>query len=55
MDDPLAQAGVYDRTDIRRWSNSFIKRQANYARKCEQQFLYFGWKIPDAARSSPGT
>ncbi len=48
-DDPLAKAGVYDRTDIRRWSNSFIKRQADYARKGEQQFLYFGWKIPNAA------
>lgn len=48
-DDPLAKAGVYERTDIRRWSNSFIKRQADYTRKGEQQFLYFGWKIPDAA------
>lgn len=47
--DPLARAGVYAETDIRRWSNSFLRRQADYARKGEQQFLYFGWKIPDAA------
>ncbi len=48
-DDPFARAGVYDRVDIRRWSNSFIKRQADYARKGENQYLYFGWKIEDAA------
>ena len=47
--DPLAQAGAYDRVDIRRWSNSFIRRQSDYTRKGENQYLYFGWKIEDAA------
>ena len=28
-DDPLSRAGVYERTDIRRWSNSFLKRAAD--------------------------
>src|SRR5687768_953276 len=25
VDDPLNRAGVYEKTDIRRWSNSFLK------------------------------
>src|SRR5262245_8190285 len=32
-DDPLSRAGVYERTDIRRWSNSFLKRAADHERK----------------------
>jgi len=32
-DDPLNRAGVYAKTDIRRWSNSFLKRAADYQRK----------------------
>src|SRR2546423_1731884 len=28
--DPLSRAGVYGRADIRRWSNSFVKRVADY-------------------------
>jgi uncharacterized protein YciI len=47
--DPLSRAGVYDRTDIRRWSNSFLKRAADYQRKGLQRYLCTGSKIPDAA------
>jgi uncharacterized protein YciI len=47
--DPLSRAGVYDRTDIRRWSNSFLRRAADYRRKGLQQYLCTGSKIPDAA------
>ena len=49
VDDPLSRAGVYDRTDIRRWSNSFVKRAADYRRKGLQQYFCTGSKIPDAA------
>jgi len=47
--DPLSGAGVYERVDIRRWSNSFQKRAADYERKGLQQYLCTGSKIPDAA------
>ena len=47
--DPVGRAGVYDKTDIRRWSNSFLKRAADYKRKGMQQYLCTGSKIPDAA------
>jgi uncharacterized protein YciI len=47
--DPLNRAGVYERVDIRRWSNSFLKRAADYARKGMQQYLCTGSKIADAA------
>ena len=47
--DPLSRAGVYERTDIRRWSNSFLRRAADYKRKGMQQYLCTGSKIPDAA------
>ena len=33
------KAGVYQRVEIHRWSNSFRKRAADYARKGRQQFL----------------
>ena len=46
--DPLSRAGVYEKTDIRRWSNSFIKRAGDYKRKGLQQYLCTGSKIPDA-------
>jgi uncharacterized protein YciI len=46
--DPLSRAGVYERTDIRRWSNSFLKRAADYRRKGMQQYFCTGSKIPDA-------
>ena len=48
-DDPLSRAGVYARTDIRRWSNSFLKRAVDYQRKGMQQYFCTGSKIPDAA------
>ena len=48
-DDPLHLAGVYAKTDIRRWSNSFQKRAADYKRRGTQQFFCTGSKIPDAA------
>jgi uncharacterized protein YciI len=46
--DPLNRAGVYQRTDIRRWSNSFLKRAVDYPRKGMQQYLCTGSKIPHA-------
>ena len=45
--DPLMRAGVYERADIRRWSNSFLKRAAEYERKGMQQYLCTGSKISD--------
>jgi uncharacterized protein YciI len=42
--EPLNKAGVYERVDIHRWSNSFQKRQADYRRKGLQQFLCTGSK-----------
>ena len=47
--DPLNRAGVYAKTDIRRWSNSFLRRAADYQRKGRQQYLCTGSKIPGAA------
>lgn len=47
--DPLSRAGVYEKTEIRRWSNSFLKRAADYKRKGMQQYLCTGSKIVDAA------
>lgn len=46
--DPLSEAGVYDRIEIKRWSNSFIKRASDYDRKGLQQYFYTGSKIEDA-------
>ncbi len=43
-DEPLNKAGVYERVEIHRWSNSFGKRAADYARKGQQQFLCTGPK-----------
>ena len=36
------KAGVYQRVEIHRWSNSFQKRAADYARKGMEQFLCTG-------------
>ena len=33
VDEPMSKAGVYQRAEIHRWSNSFQKRAADYARK----------------------
>jgi uncharacterized protein YciI len=38
-DEPLNKAGVYQRVEVHRWSNSFGKRAADYCRKGMQQFL----------------
>jgi uncharacterized protein len=43
-DDPMNKAGIYRRVEIHRWSNSFQKRSADYARKGLQQFLCTGPK-----------
>ena len=43
-DEPMSRAGVYRRLEIHRWSNSFQKRAADYARKGLQQFLCTGPK-----------
>ena len=43
-DEPMNKAGVYQRVEIHRWSNSFQKRAADYARKGLQQFLCTGPK-----------
>lgn len=48
-DDPLNRAGVYAKTDLRRWSNSFLKRAADYQRKGMQKYFCTGSKIPGAA------
>jgi uncharacterized protein YciI len=48
MDDPLNRAGVYGKTDIRRWSNSFLRRASDYQRKGLQQYLCTGSKIANA-------
>jgi len=47
--DPLNRAGVYEKVEIKRWSNSFLKRAADYKRKGLQQYFCTGSKIPDAA------
>jgi uncharacterized protein len=47
--DPLSRAGAYEKTDIRRWSNSFLKRAADYKRKGMQQYFCTGSKIADSA------
>ena len=51
--EPVNRAGVYRSVEIHRWSNSFGKRAAEYARKGMQQFLCTGPKIgtPDFFRS----
>ena len=43
-DEPLNKAGLYQRVEVHRWSNSFQKRAADYRRKGLQQFLCTGPK-----------
>jgi len=43
-EEPLNKAGVTQRIEIHRWSNSFGKRAADYRRKGLQQFLCTGPK-----------
>jgi uncharacterized protein YciI len=47
--DPCSLAGVYDRVEIKRWSNSFLKRASDYPRKGLEQYFYTGSKIEDAS------
>jgi uncharacterized protein YciI len=42
--EPMNKAGIYERVEIHRWSNSFQKRAAEYRRKGLQQFLCTGPK-----------
>jgi hypothetical protein len=51
--EPMNKAGVFERIEIHRWSNSFGKRAADYARKGQQQFLCTGPKTgtPEFFRS----
>jgi uncharacterized protein len=42
--EPMSKAGVYQRIEVNRWSNSFGKRAADYRRKGLQQFLCTGPK-----------
>jgi len=42
--EPMSKAGLYQRVEIHRWSNSFQKRAADYRRKGLQQFLCTGPK-----------
>ena len=42
--EPMNKAGLYQSVEIHRWSNSFGKRAADYARKGLQQFLCTGPK-----------
>src|SRR5262249_23298995 len=42
--EPMNKASVYQQVEIHRWSNSFQKRAAGYARKGQQQFLCTGPK-----------
>jgi uncharacterized protein YciI len=43
-EEPLNNAGLYERREIHRWSNSFQKRATDYRRKGMQQFLCTGPK-----------
>jgi uncharacterized protein YciI len=43
-DEPVNEAGVYQRVEIHRWSNSFGKPATDYRRKGLQQFLCTGPK-----------
>ena len=47
-DEPMNRAGVYERVEIHRWSNSFQKRAVEYTRKGMQQFLCTGPKTGSA-------
>lgn len=42
--EPMNKAGLFERVEINRWSNSFQKRAADYKRKGLQQFLCTGPK-----------
>lgn len=43
-EEPMNKAGIFERVEVHRWSNSFGKRAADYKRKGLQQFLCTGPK-----------
>lgn len=45
--EPMSRAGAVERATVQRWSNSFLKRQADYQRKGLEQFFCTGSKIAD--------
>ncbi len=45
--EPLNRADAVERVTVQRWSNSCLKRQADYRRKGLQQFFCTGSKITD--------
>src|SRR5262245_65365751 len=51
--EPMSKAGVYERVEIHRWSNSFQKRAADYAPKARRRSLARGPKTapPDSSAS----
>jgi len=52
-DEPLSKAGAYEKVTIQRWSNSFLKGQADYRRKGEQVWFMTGSKIDDYPSFGP--
>jgi len=42
--EPMHKAGIFGAVEVNRWSNSFLKRAADYPRKGMQQFLCTGPK-----------
>ena len=54
-EEPMNRAGLYQRVEVHRWSNSFGKRAADYRRKGMQQFLCTGPKTgtPEFFRDAP--
>jgi uncharacterized protein YciI len=45
--EPMNKAGLYRSVEVHRWSNSFLKRAADYRRKGLQQFLCTGPKTAE--------
>lgn len=52
-DEPASKAGLYREVTIQRWSNSFLKGQADYRRKGEQLWFFTGSKIDDYPSFGP--
>ncbi len=52
-EEPLAREGAYERVTVQRWSNSFLKCQADYRRKGMQTWFFTGSKIDDYPAFGP--
>ena len=52
-EEPLGKAGAYERVTVQRWSNSFLKGQADYTRKGEKFWFFTGSKIDDYPSFGP--